>query len=110
MGVRPPQNDPDDEPDTVEFGIAALDAHLERADLSFPADAREVVGRLGDPRVDVDPTGNDVALSRVVEAVDRDRFDSRQDLLDALHPEFERLRQSAGGGIFSWVSALLPGR
>jgi hypothetical protein len=109
MGVRPPQNDLEDEPDTVEFGIAALDAYLERSDLTFPADAEEVVGGLGDPKIDLDPTGNAVPLSRVVADVDRERFDSRRDLLDALHPEFERRRRQTGGSFFDWLRTLLPG-
>ncbi len=107
MAVRPPSND-DDEPDTVDFGIAAMDVHLERADLTFPATAEEVVRTLDDPQVDYDPSGNAVALSTVLEHVDRDRFDSRQQLLDVLHPEFESLRRSSGG-VVSWLRSLFPG-
>lgn len=108
MGVRPPSNDLDDDPDTVDFGIAALDAHLDRAELAFPATAEEVVRALGDPEVDYDPKGSAIALSSVLEDVDRDRFESRTDLLDALHPEFERRRRNAGG-VLSWFRSLFPG-
>ncbi|PSP79536.1 hypothetical protein BRC81_04815 [Halobacteriales archaeon QS_1_68_20] len=107
MAVRPPSND-DDKPDAVDFGIAAMDAHLEGADLTFPATADEIVQALGDPEVDYDPSGNAVALSTVLEHVDRDRFDSRQELLDVLHPEFESLRRSSGG-VVSWLKSLFPG-
>lgn len=110
MGVRPPANDTGDEPEAVDFGIAALDAHLDGADLAFPATAEEVVGALGDPAVDLDASGNAVPLSRVVDGVDRERFESRQDLLDALHPEFERLRREVAGGLLGRLTSLLPGR
>lgn len=109
MGVRPPSDDDlDDGPDTIEFGIAALDAHLDRGDLSFPATDEEVIDALDDPQIDYDPNGNAVALSKVLDRVDRDRFESRQQLLDATHSEFERLRQR-GGGPLSWLRSLFPG-
>lgn len=108
MGVRPPSDDIDEGPDTVEFGIAALDAHLDHADVAFPAAAEEVVRALGDPEVDYDPHGNAVALSRVLERVDRDRFEDRQQLLDATHPEFERLRRNSGGPL-AWLRSLFSG-
>lgn len=107
MAARPPPDDLD-EPDVVEFGIAALDAHLEGADVEFPASAREVLDALGDPAIDYDAAGHDVALSTVLEGVDADRFESRQDLLDAAHPEFER-RRRRGGGLLGWLRALLGG-
>lgn len=89
----------------MEFGIAALDAHLEDAEVSFPATAEEVTAALGDPAVDYAPSGGSVRLSKVLERVDRDRFESRQDLLDATHPEFERLRER-GGGVLGWLRGL----
>lgn len=104
MAARPPTDDRD-EPDTVEFGIAALDAHLEDADVTFPATAEAVTAALGDPAVPYEPGGASVALSRVLEGVDRDRFESRQALLDATHPEFERLRER--GGLIAWLRSLL---
>lgn len=105
MAARPPSDDVD-EPDSVEFGIAALDAHLDGADLAFPATDDEIVSALDDPAVDYDPSGSSVRLSTVFERVDRGRFESRQDLLDAVHPEFERLRE--GSGIVAWLRSLLP--
>lgn len=107
MAVRPPSND-EEKPDAVDFGIAAMDVHLDRAELAFPATAEEVVRALGDPEVDYDPDGNAVALSTVIEEVDCERFDSRQQLLEVLHPEFERLRRSSGG-VVSWLKSLFPG-
>ena len=104
MAARPPTDDLDD-PDPVEFGIAALDAHLEEADLAFPATADEVTAALGDPAVPYEPAGTTVALSTVLERVDRERFESRQELLDATHPAFERLRER--GGLLAWLRSLL---
>lgn len=104
MAARPPSNDLD-EPAAVEFGIVALDAHLDDADLAFPATPDEVVAALSDPAIDYDPSGSSVRLSAVLERVDQDRFETRQDLLDAVHPEFERLRE--GSGIVAWFRSLL---
>jgi hypothetical protein len=103
MAARPPPDDLDD-PDPTEFGIVALDAHLDGADLQFPATAREVLDALGDPSVVYGPSGATVELSAVLDRLDRERFDSRQELLDATHPEFERLRQR--GGPLSWLRSL----
>lgn len=105
MAAGPPNDDIADGPEAVDFGIAALAAHVDGAELSFPATADEVVATLDDPEIDFDPTGNTVALSVVLERVDRREFESRRELLDALHPEFERLRRSSGG-FLSWVRGL----
>lgn len=103
MAARPP-SDGLDEPDAVEFGIAALDASLDGADVAFPATADEVVAALDDPSIDYDPSGASVRLSSVLDRVDADRFESRQALLDATHPEFERLRERSG--VVSWLRSL----
>lgn len=108
MGVRPPSDDGSDSPESIEFGIAALEPHLSRAELSYPASVEEVVTALGDPEIPYDPNGNSVALSSVADGVDRRRFDSRRELLDALHPEFERYRRNHGG-LFSKLQSLVPG-
>jgi hypothetical protein len=107
MGVRPPQND-DDEPDTITFGIAALDAHLERADVEFPVDAETLLTRLGDPEVPYDATGSTVALSEAMDKVHIQQFDSEQELLNTLHPVFESYRERAGNSILGQLRALLP--
>jgi len=104
MAARPPTDDLDDT-DVTEFGIVALDARLDGADVAFPATAEEVLAALDDPSLDYDPSGASVDLSTVLDRVDRDRFESRQDLLDATHPEFERLRERSGP--LSWLRSLL---
>ena len=106
MAVRPPQQGGDD-PDSLEFGIAALTPYLSEADLSFPATTDEIVRALNDPAIPYDASGNSVSLSEALAAVGPSRFDSERELLDALHPVFEEYRAS-GGGIFSQLRALLP--
>ncbi|WIV66957.1 hypothetical protein [Natrialbaceae archaeon AArc-T1-2] len=110
MGVRPPSNDDDDEPDSVEFGIAAVDATLRRSDLTFPATRDDVAAELGHERIPYDVHGNDVALGEILAEVDQDqdRFESRQQLLNALHPEFEEYRKNHSGGVVKQVRSLLP--
>ena len=106
MAVRPPQQD-GDEPDSLEFGIAALSPYLSESDLVFPATAEEVVRELGDVAIPYDANGNTVALSEALSAVRASEFDTQRELLDALHPVLEEYRES-GGGIFSQLRALLP--
>ncbi|MFB6205227.1 MAG: hypothetical protein ABEJ05_01675 [Haloglomus sp.] len=108
MGVRPPQNDEDEEPDTITFGIAALDAHLERADVEFPVDADTLLVELGDPDIPYDASGSTVALSAAMEQIHVQRFESEQELLNALHPVFESYRERTGNSILGQLRALLP--
>lgn len=108
MGVRPPTNDDDDEPDIVTFGIAALDARLDDADLSYPVDAEEVVAALGDPEIPYDATGNDVRLSEALDRTHFSRFETEQELLNALHPVFESYRERTSNSFIAQLRALFP--
>lgn len=108
MGVRPPADGPDREPDTVSFGIAALDARLEEANLTYPVEEEALVRSLGDPEIPYDPAGNTVSLSEALDRSHMSRFTSEQELLNALHPVFESYRQGAGGGIVAQLRSLLP--
>ena len=107
MAVRPPQGGTD-EPEAIAFGIAALDARLDEANLTFPATSREVVEALGEPSIPYDAAGNTLALSAALEQVPRDRFEREGELLDALHPVFETHRQRAGNSIVARLRGLLP--
>lgn len=107
MAARPPSNDIDDEPDLVEFGIAALDARIEERDVSFPATASELAADHGDIAVAVGPKGREMTLATALEQCDRSAFDSKVDLLDALHPVFEAERGSAGG-LLGRLRSLVP--
>lgn len=108
MGVRPPQQDDDDTPETVAFGIAALDDHLERADVIFPMTDDELIDALGDPAVPYDAKGNKIRLSEAMADLSRVRFETRQEFLNAIHPVFEAERQRANNSVIGQLRALLP--
>lgn len=108
MGVRPPSNDVGDEPDVVEFGIAAMDARLEDAEVTYPVSRTELVDELGGTKVPFDAAGNTMTVGEALSEADRDRFDSQQDLLNALHPVFERKRQAASTSLLAQLRALVP--
>ena len=107
MGVRPPSSG-DDEPESVEFGIAAVDARLKSADLSFPATRDDVAAELGHEQIPYDVHGNDVALGEILAEVDAAEFRSRQELLNELHEPFEEYRRRNSGGVFQQVRSMLP--
>jgi len=107
MAVRPPQDD-DEEPETLAFGIAALDARLDRADLKWPASDREVVAALDDPSIPYDAAGNEVSLDTVLDRVSVREYDSETELLNALHPVFEEYRENATRSVIGQLRALLP--
>ncbi|MEF8901523.1 MAG: hypothetical protein V5A25_09905 [Halovenus sp.] len=107
MGVRPPGNDGEN-PESIEFGIAALDARLDQLDVTFPIDAESLERAHGDMRIPVDPAGNKIVLSNAISACDRTEFESEQDLLNALHPVFERKRERMSNSIIGQLRSLLP--
>lgn len=108
MGVRPPQQGDDEELATVAFGIAALDEHLERAELVFPATDDELLGALGNPEVPFDAKGNTVRFAEVLEEAHASHYETRQELLNALHPVFEAKRERANNSFVGRVRSLLP--
>jgi len=108
MGVRPPSNDVDDEPDVIEFGIAALDARLEDANVTYPVSAAELDDEYGQVEVPFDATGHTTTLHEALSDVDREEFETQQDLLNALHPVFERKRQATSNSILSQLRGLVP--
>ncbi|AXR77242.1 DUF5789 family protein [Natrarchaeobaculum sulfurireducens] len=108
MGVRPPSSGDDEEPKSVEFGIAAVDARLRDGDLSFPATKDDVAAELGHERIPYDVHGNDIALGEMLAEVDTEEFRSRQELLNDLHEPFEAYREANSGGVFQQVRSMLP--
>jgi hypothetical protein len=108
MGVRPPQQGEDDAPETIAFGIAALDEHLDRADLTFPATNEELIGTLDDPAIPYDAKGNEMRLSEALSEVPLSRFETRQELMNRLHPIFESRRERANNSIVGQLRSLLP--
>lgn len=107
MGVRPPQQDDDSQPETVAFGIAALAAHLDEADLEFPATAEEVAAAVDD-EIPYDAAGNGVRIEEVLDRIPQQEFETQDDLLDLLHPVFEDIRANKSGGVVSQLRSLLP--
>ncbi|MFB6080807.1 MAG: hypothetical protein ABEJ81_07410 [Haloferacaceae archaeon] len=107
MAVRPPQNG-ESEPEVIEFGIAALAPRIDRADVDFPATTDELVRATGNPEVPYDAGGNAVSLNEALDALPEDRFESKSDLLDRLHPVFEERRERAASSIVAQIRALLP--
>jgi hypothetical protein len=107
MGIRPPQGG-GGEPDAIEFGITVVDARLDETSLSFPATSREIVAALDSTAIPYDAAGNTLELSAALDRTESDRFDSEQELLEELHPVFERHRERAGNSIVARLRGLLP--
>jgi len=107
MGVRPPTDD-DEEPDTIEFGIAALDARLDRVDLQFPATQEAVLQAAGDQSIPYDANGGTIALSTAMDETGKERFADEQELLNALHPVFEKHRTARSSSLLGQMRSLLP--
>ncbi len=108
MGVQPPSNDIEEEPDVIEFGIAALDARLEELGVSFPADADRLRREYGSLTVPIDAAGTEITLAEALDATDRSEFDTEQDLLNVLHPVFEQHREKASRSLIAQLRALVP--
>lgn len=92
----------------MTFGIAAVDEHVTDADPTFPITARELVRVTGDPSIPYDAAGNEVRLSDALDQLSRDRFETEAELLDHLHPVFERYRERAAGSVVARLRLLLP--
>lgn len=107
MAARPPRRDTDG-PDAIEFGIPALQPHLEEAEIEFPATGDQVVAGLGDPGIPIDAHGRTVPLSTAMDDLRGEEFESERALLDALHPVFERYRERTSSGLVSSIRGLLP--
>lgn len=108
MGVRPPSGDDLSDPESIEFGIAALDGTLSAADFSYPVDRTTVIEELGDQSVPYDASGHTVRLAKALDRVGRDQFESKQDLLNELYPVFEDLRNSTATGLLGQLRSLVP--
>ncbi len=107
MAVRPPQDD-DSEPETLAFGIAALDARLDEAEVDWPVTDDELLRTLGDQSIPYDASGSEVALSDVLDRVPAREYDTETELLDALHPVFEEYRANSTRSVLGQLRSLLP--
>lgn len=106
MARVPPSGDA--EPDLIEFGIPVLDDRIEDADLDFPASRADVEATLGPTEIPYDAKGHTVTVSAALGHVDQQSFESKHDLLDALHPVFEARRQRTSTGVLGTLRSVLP--
>jgi len=107
MGVRPPSDDTS-EPEVIEFGIAALEPKLAEADLEYPMDVQTLVDRIGHVDVPYNAAGNSITMETALAEVGKERFETQRDLLNALHPVFERKRAAASRSIIAQLRGLVP--
>ncbi|MCL9813129.1 hypothetical protein [Natranaeroarchaeum aerophilus] len=107
MAARPPSNG-SEEPDAIEFGIAAVDARLGETDLTFPATDDEIVDAIRNDSIPFNSHGFTVDLRTALEETGRSEFDSEQDLLNALYPVFEERRNSTSVGLLAQIRDMLP--
>ncbi|MFD1646130.1 hypothetical protein [Haloarchaeobius litoreus] len=105
MGMRPPSNDTD-EPTSVEFGIAAVDARLDEFDIAYPVTKPDLERRIGHLDIAYDMKGHTLSMRDALDKVDRDEFADEQALLNALHPVFERRREK--GSVLDRIRSSLP--
>jgi hypothetical protein len=108
MRARPPTDDLDDDPDSIAFGIAALDARLDRSELEFPADAATVRERVGNVAVPYDASGSTMTVGEALDQVSEAEFDNEQALLNALHPVFEHARENNRTSIVGRLRSFVP--
>lgn len=107
MGVQPPTDDGED-PTAIEFGIAALDAKLSEDTIEYPATADEIHERVGHVEVPYDPAGHSMTVDEAIELTGVAQFENEQDLLNALHPVFERKREATTNSLLTQLRALVP--
>jgi len=107
MGVQPPADDTE-EPTAIEFGIAALDAKLGEETIDYPATAREVRDQAGHIEVPYDSAGHSMTVGEALEIATATRFESEQELFNALHPTFERKREATANSLLAQLRALVP--
>jgi hypothetical protein len=108
MATRPPQDDIDDGPDTVAFGIAALDSSLDEEDITFPTDKETLRASLGDTEIPYDAAGHNMTFNEALDSVPKEQFEDERELLNALHPVFEERRETGGNSILSQIRSFIP--
>ena len=106
MAARPPRDTSD--PESIEFGIAAVDARLGEVDLSFPTSRETVERELGHSSIPYDVHGHSVTLSEALAKTGREHFDSRQQLMNDLHEVFEEYRANRSTSVFAHLRSMLP--
>lgn len=109
MKAPPTQdNGVDDDPETIAFGIAALDSHLTDAEVTFPTDKQTLRETAGHIDVPYNATGNTIQLATALDDTPKQRFENEQELLNELHPVFERRRQEGGNPLLDRIRSVIP--
>lgn len=98
----------DDGPDTVAFGIAALDSYLDETDIVFPTDEETLRASLGDTEIPYNATGNTMTFNTALDNVPEERFEDEHELLNSLHPVFEERRETGGNSILARIRSFIP--
>jgi hypothetical protein len=107
MAARPPQGD-SSPPDTIEFGIAAVNARVDETNLTFPATQSEILHAVDDTAVPCDASGSTLDLSQALDELPQSRFETETELLNQLHPVFEEHRKSASTDVVGRLRGILP--
>lgn len=106
MAVRPPSGE-SDEPEAIEFGIAALDARIDETGVEFPATDEEILAALESTAIPYDASGHTIDLAKAFDRVATAEFESETELLEELYPVFEQ-RRRRGTSFVERVRGLLP--
>lgn len=105
MARAPPPDD--SEPAVIEFGIPVLDDRLEEASVTFPATRDELEAEVGTMEVPYDAAGHTLRLGDALGELEADRFETKNELLDELHPMFEAYRRRSTG-LVARIWSFLP--
>lgn len=109
MKAPPPQDDGvDDGQEMIAFGIAALDSYLSDADVTFPMNKQTLRETLGYADVPYNATGNTLQLDTALDHTPSQQFENKQELLNELHPVFERYRQEEGNQLLNRLRSVFP--
>jgi hypothetical protein len=76
--------------------------------VAFPADKDSIVAALGNRKIPYNATGNKVAIDEAIDRTGKESFETEQELLNALHPVFEEMRESASSSVLMQLRALVP--
>ncbi|RRJ29850.1 hypothetical protein [Halocatena pleomorpha] len=109
MKARRPQDDGvGNGEEMIAFGIAALDSYLSDADVSFPTEKETLRETLGHIDVPYNASGNTIQLATALDNTPNRQFETKQELLNELHPVFERYRQEEGNPLLDRLRSVFP--
>ncbi|MCT9097034.1 hypothetical protein [Haloarchaeobius sp. HME9146] len=106
MAMRPPSNDTSAAA-AMDFGIARVDAELDRVDIEYPVSAEELQRDVGHIEVPYDTRGRTVNLGEAIADTNVSEFEDEQALLNELYPVFDEWR-SGSLSVVERVRGALP--